>query len=107
MSSQKNKWDSLAWGLAESLAKQGDKKSTPVKMQPSIVVTLDPITAVQLLVTTRRYHDFQNMELSLALIGILDELKKHYPEIEHLLKDTSLTDQQKIEKSKLIFGVES
>lgn len=106
MDSQKNKWDQLAWSIAQSLAKQGDQDPVTIKEQPTIAVYLDPLTAFQLLITTRRYHDWQNMELSVALFGILTELKKHYPEIEHLLKDDSITDQQKIEKSKMIFGIE-
>jgi hypothetical protein len=107
MDPQKKEFDTLVWSLAKAMAMKGDQDTTPGKEQISIIVDLDPITAMQLLVTTNRYHDTRNLELSMVLFEILDRLKGRYPEIEHLMKDTSLTDQEKIEKSKTIFGIES
>jgi len=74
---------------------------------PTVIVCyLDPLAAAQLLLTTMRGHDFENMELSAFLLKLHDDLVGAYPEIDHLLKDTSLTVQDKIAKSKLIFGNE-
>jgi hypothetical protein len=73
---------------------------------PAIIVHLDPMAAFQLLLVTKKEHHYSTVELSLVLIGIWSDLVKQFPEIDHLLTTGYLSEVQKIEKAKLIFGIE-
>jgi len=74
---------------------------------PTIIFNMELLQAFEILLAMDGKYDPQLINAAMFFMWVYDELKCRYPEIEHLLKQTDLTDQAKIDKAKMIFGLET